>query len=252
MLYYHKLAGFPTKETFLDAVRTGNYATWPGLTTALINKHFPNSDKTQKGHMKGQPQGVRSTKNKALEHILARKQQIKIKPGTENSPTQIKQHDDIFIQIVDLTNTIHSDQTGAFLFTSQHGNRYIMVVIHVDANYIFCKPMKNKTEGEMITTYQKIINQMKMASLGLKLHRLDNKALATFKECIKANQMTHKLVPPGNHRGNLAKRAIQMFKHHFIAILSRVDDKIPLSLWCHLLSPAELTVDLLQQSNVAP
>ena len=58
MLYYHALVGFPTKETFLDAVRTGNYATWPGLTTALINKHFPNSDKTQKGHMKGQHQGV--------------------------------------------------------------------------------------------------------------------------------------------------------------------------------------------------
>ncbi len=90
MLYYHALAGFPTKETFLDAVRAGNYATWPGLTTALLKKHFPNSDEMQKGHMKGQRQGVQSTKHKALEHILAREQQIKIKPGTENSPTQIK------------------------------------------------------------------------------------------------------------------------------------------------------------------
>jgi hypothetical protein len=31
----------------------------------------------------------------------------------------------------------------------------------------------------MITTYQKIVNRMKMASLGLKHHQLDNKALAT-------------------------------------------------------------------------
>jgi hypothetical protein len=45
-----------------------------------------------------------------------------------------------------------------------------MVIIYVDANYIFCEPMKNKTEGEMITTYQKIVNQMKMASLGLIHH----------------------------------------------------------------------------------
>ncbi len=153
---------------------------------------------------------------------------------------------------MDLADTIHSDQTGAFPFTLQHGNRYIMVIIHVNATYIFCEPMKNKTEGEMITTYQKIVNQMKMASLGLKHHRLDNKALATFKECIKANRMTHILVPPVNHRRNLAERAIQMFKHHFIAILSGVDDKFPLSLWCHLLSPAELTINLLRQSNVAP
>ena len=93
---------------------------------------------------------------------------------------------------------------------------------------------------------------MKIASLGLKHHRLDNEASATFKECIKANGMTHELVPPRNHRRNLAERAIQTFKHHFIAILSGVDNKLPLSLWCHLLSPAELTVNLLRQSNVAP
>jgi hypothetical protein len=54
MLYYHAAVGFPTKETFLDAVQAEIYATWPGLMTQLINKHFPNSDETQKGHMKGQ------------------------------------------------------------------------------------------------------------------------------------------------------------------------------------------------------
>jgi hypothetical protein len=53
LLYYHPLVGFPPKETFLSAVRAGNYAMWPGLTTTLILKHFPNFDKTQKGHMKG-------------------------------------------------------------------------------------------------------------------------------------------------------------------------------------------------------
>ncbi len=38
---------FPTKETFLSAVRAGNYLTWPGLTTAPITKYLPNLDKTQ-------------------------------------------------------------------------------------------------------------------------------------------------------------------------------------------------------------
>jgi hypothetical protein len=54
ILYHHALAGFPVKETFLNAVRAVNYATWPGLTIAALHKYFPNSDKTQKGHMKGQ------------------------------------------------------------------------------------------------------------------------------------------------------------------------------------------------------
>ena len=64
--------------------------------------------------------------------------------------------------------------------------------------------------------------------------------------------MIHELVPPDNHRSNLAERAIQTFKHHFISILSGVDDKFPLSLWCALLKQTELTMNLLRQSNVIP
>ncbi len=41
LLYYHAAAGYPMKETFLSAVRAGNFATWPGLTTQLISKYFP-------------------------------------------------------------------------------------------------------------------------------------------------------------------------------------------------------------------
>ncbi len=56
--YFHAAAGFLVKETFLAAVRAGNYSTWPGLMTTLISKHFPDSEETQKGHMKGQRKGV--------------------------------------------------------------------------------------------------------------------------------------------------------------------------------------------------
>jgi hypothetical protein len=91
-----------------------------------------------------------------------------------------------------------------------------------------------------------------MANLGLKHHRLDIKALKAFKECIQENGMTHELIPPSNYRRNLAERAIQTFKHHFISILSRVDNKFPLSLLCHLLGPAKIAANLLRQSNFTP
>ena len=112
--------------------------------------------------------------------------------------------------------------------------------------------MKNRTEGEMIRVYQKIINRMKAAGLGIKKHVLDNECLAAMKSCIHGNGITYELVPPGQHRRNQAERAIQTFKSHFISILAGVDDKFPLSLWCHLLEPAELTLNLLRQSRVAP
>ena len=70
ILYHHTSAGFPVKETFLNAVRAGNYATWSGLTVAALHKYFPNSDETLKGQMKGRRQGILSTKQKALDHLV--------------------------------------------------------------------------------------------------------------------------------------------------------------------------------------
>jgi hypothetical protein len=64
--------------------------------------------------------------------------------------------------------------------------------------------------------------------------------------------MQYKLAPPGNHQSNQAKRAIQTFKAHFILKLAGIDDKFPLSLWCHLLELPKLTLNLLHQSKVAP
>jgi hypothetical protein len=52
--YLYATAGHPVKDTWLDAIKAGNYVTWPGLTTTAVRKHFPESDETQKGHMKKQ------------------------------------------------------------------------------------------------------------------------------------------------------------------------------------------------------
>jgi hypothetical protein len=69
-LWYHVAAGFPVKETFIKAVRSGNYATWPKLTVNLIHKYMPDSDETAEGHLKGQPQGIRSTKQRVVDKLL--------------------------------------------------------------------------------------------------------------------------------------------------------------------------------------
>jgi hypothetical protein len=127
-----------------------------------------------------------------------------------------------------------------------------MVAIHLDAIYIFNKPMKNRTEEEMMVVYQRIVNRMRAVGLRLKKHILDNKASKAFKAKIKENKMEYKLVPPGNHQRNQAERAIQTFKVHFIFIFAGVNDRFPLSLWCYLLETMELSLNLLRQSNVAP
>jgi hypothetical protein len=104
----------------------------------------------------------------------------------------------------------------------------------------------------MIKAYQKMVDRMQLAGLGLKHHQLDNNCSNNFKKCIRKNNMTHELVPLDCHRRNMAERAIQTFKNHFVAILSGVDDRFPLSLWCYLVRTAKLTINLLCQSNVVP
>jgi hypothetical protein len=117
-------------------------------------------------------------------------------------PTKLN---NIFVCVEDLNEEVHTNQTGAFPHTSQCGNRYIMVAVHLNSNYIFAEPMKNRTEGEMIRVYQRIINRMKAAGLGIKKQVLNNKCLAAMKACIKENDMDYKLVPLGQYRKNQAE-----------------------------------------------
>ena len=56
--YLHAAAGFPVKDSWIDAIKAGNYTTWPGLNVKVVNRYFPESDETQKGHMKKQRQNI--------------------------------------------------------------------------------------------------------------------------------------------------------------------------------------------------
>jgi hypothetical protein len=83
------------------------------------------------------------------------------------------------------------------------------------------------------------------------MHIMDNKAPALFKEAIWENSNLQ-LVPPDTHMRNLAERAIQTFKSHFISILAGVDPTFPMYLWDQLLPQTILTLNLLRQSNITP
>jgi hypothetical protein len=54
--YLHTAVGYPVEKTWTKAINAGNNNIWPGLATATVRKHFPESDETQKGHIKRQQQ----------------------------------------------------------------------------------------------------------------------------------------------------------------------------------------------------
>ena len=62
--------------------------------------------------------------------------------------------------------------------------------------------------------------------------------------------MTYQLVPPDDHWGNIAERAIQTWNNYFFSVLSRAASTFPLHLWCHIIPQAERQLLLLSHSNV--
>ena len=54
------------------------------------------------------------------------------------------------------------------------------------------------------------------------------------------------------HRRNIAERAIQTFKAHFLSILAGLPSAFPNYLWDMLIPQPELTLNLLRQSHIAP
>jgi hypothetical protein len=80
---------------------------------------------------------------------------------------------------------------------------------------------------------------------------LDNQILAAYKETICALGKTFELVPPNDHWHNMAGKAIQTFKDHFIGILSGCA-LFPLHLWCPFLPQVERQLLLLCQLWLHP
>jgi hypothetical protein len=112
--------------------------------------------------------------------------------------------------------------------------------------------IKNLLAGEMIQAYQVLVERLRSAGLTPKMHILDNECSTEFKEQIVLNNMKYQLVPPHNHRRNIAEKAIQVFKAHFISILCGADKSFLLHLWDRLLGQAEHTLNMLRTSSMIP
>jgi hypothetical protein len=227
--------GFPTKDTWIKAIKSGNYGSWPGINADAVNKHFPEAIKTQKGHMEKQRQNVGSTKQK----VIVEEMDIDV----ELTPTSAKHN--ILVKVFNAHNTVYSDQTGRLPVQSNIDNKLLMVYYNVDANYINAEPMRNHSDSLMIQAYRLLwARTTRNCKEKPSMHILDNEASVAFKPEIKKN-CDFQLIPPDTHRRNLAEIAIQTFKSHFIAILAGVNPSFPMNLWDRLVPQAVLTLNLL-------
>eukprot|EP00804_Cyclotella_cryptica_P029980 CCRYP_013434-RA/>CCRYP_013434-RA protein AED:0.42 eAED:0.42 QI:0/0/0/1/0/0/2/0/227 len=182
--------------------------------------------------MRSQPQGVRSTKTASCTEP--------VKPSL-TTPSHTQQA--IYIKMYDTCDTVYSDQTGKFPHTSSRGNRYQMILYHTE--------LANQEQNRG-GTYPSMHLSPHLNALTPRCHVLNNEVSASYKQSILDLGVTYQLVPPDDHRRNVAKKGIQTWKDHFIAILSGTADKFPLHLWCQLIPHMERQLNLLRQSNANP
>ena len=126
-----------------------------------------------------------------------------------------------------------------------------IVMVVIDSHVILVTPMKNRTDQEMRLAYLTLLKRVKNAGAQVLKHVLDNECSDEMREMIRM-ECKLEFVPPGCHRRNIAEAAIKNFKNHFVAILSGTDPAFPVTLWDKLLPQAELTTNLLRQSNTVP
>ena len=160
---------------------------------------------------------------------------------------------DGYTKVYDIRNTVFLDQTGQFPTRSKRGNNYIMVMVEIDINAILVEPIKNRTDAKLTRSYHAMLLRLKQEGIIPQKHILDNEVSTAMKTIIcDGYKMKLELVPPGCHRRNAAEVAIRNFKAHFLSVLAGIETSFPPNLWDRLLSQAEVTINLLQQSNATP
>ena len=127
---------------------------------------------------------------------------------------------DIFSTVYESKDKIYTKQTGKFLHRSSQENKYQMILNKIDGNFTWIEPIRKKTEGGMILDWRRALDIMKDQGIVPKNQVLDNKILAVYKKEIRATHMTFQLVPQHDHCCNLADKAIQTWKYHFIGVTS--------------------------------
>jgi hypothetical protein len=219
--FYHACLGFLVKQTWLKAIKVGNWDTVNGLTYSNMARYCPNSDKTILGHLAQQRQDVRLTKPKEPKALPP-----PVLPTT--SPSSMDEPSNQVLNKVYPLSKLYMDDTGPFPVRAQSGNQYVMIAFYADGNIILQQAFKSKSNRHHIAAYNAIMLHLVARGLSVDLQILDNETSTAYKEVIafkwKAN---FQLVPPDMHCCNWAEQTMHRFKEHFLAILAGIDSAVP-------------------------
>ncbi len=104
----HAICGYPVKSTWLKAIKAGNYVGWPMLNERNVQKYYPETIETEKGHLNQTRKNVHSTEAKTAPLET-----------WDTSQLHGKKVQDVYTKTYRVHETMFSDQPGQFPTHSQ-------------------------------------------------------------------------------------------------------------------------------------
>jgi hypothetical protein len=121
----HAICGYPVKLTWLKAIKVGNYVGWLMLTERNVQKYYPETIKTAKGHLNQTRKNVWST--------IVKETPLKT---CNTSHLHSKKVCNKYTQRYMVRKPMFYNQTGQFPIRSFQGNKYFFVVEQVMKNNV--------------------------------------------------------------------------------------------------------------------
>ena len=119
---------------------------------------------------------------------------------------------DFIHAVMDLKNTIYTDQTGKFRVRSVGGYYYILLTYCYDANAILVEPLPNREASSLVQAWESLHDRLTKNGHITTNYILDNEFSSQLRDDITSHKLKFQLVPPHQHQRNAAERAIRTFK----------------------------------------
>jgi hypothetical protein len=85
-----------------------------------------------------------------------------------NTRTQI-----IFMTIIEITNSVFSDQLSQFPITFNRGKKYVVIFYIFDANFVKYVPIKNRMKEELLRAYKLVYAYLTARGFKPHLHKME-------------------------------------------------------------------------------
>jgi len=178
--YLHQCLFCPPKRTLMKAIKNNQLTLWPGLTAEAVEKYLlDHTPATDKGHMRRQRKGMRSTKMKEALDTIEHNRDM-------NPPVEKEKLNQLFcyVGMVDKKDgTIYVDNTGHLPITRIDGMKAIFILYGWTTNTIIAAPIKTATDKEMIRAFKKNTTHLTQRGFKPAFNVIDNvasKAIKTY------------------------------------------------------------------------